>query len=63
MAHHVFPDLTEHVSTDIAHRWQIETAPPAPPTSGTLHEPMPSGRNVEGGVRQRMREEEAARAR
>jgi len=60
MAHHVFPDLTQHVSADIAHRWQIETAPPAPPTSGTLHEAMPC---VEGGVRQRTREEDAMRAR
>ena len=56
--------LASHgLSADIAHKWQIETAPPAPPTPGTLHEPMDSGRAVEGGVRKRMAEEDAARKR
>jgi hypothetical protein len=61
LAHHLFPDLTERLAANIAHRWQIETAPPAPPTSGTLYEPMASGGAVEGGVRQRMQAEEARR--
>jgi short-subunit dehydrogenase len=60
-SHQIFPDLTERLSGNIAHKYQIETAPPAPPTTGTLHEPMESGRNVDDGVRQRMKEEEAAR--
>jgi len=60
-SHQIFPDLTERLSADVAHKWQIETAPPAPPTTGTLHEPMESGRAVEGGVRKRMKEEDAAR--
>jgi short-subunit dehydrogenase len=61
-SHQILPDLTERLSANIAHKYQIETAPPAPPTSGTLHEPMQSGRNVDDGVRQRMKmEEEAAR--
>jgi short-subunit dehydrogenase len=60
-SHQIFPDLTERMSANIAHKYQIETAPPAPPTSGTLHEPMESGREVEGGVRERMKKEDAAR--
>ncbi|HEX8469571.1 MAG TPA: SDR family NAD(P)-dependent oxidoreductase [Brevundimonas sp.] len=59
--HHLFPDITERMSGDIAHRWQIETAPPAPPTHGTLHEPMLEGRAVDGGVRERMAAENEAR--
>jgi short-subunit dehydrogenase len=62
-SHHVLPDLTERISGNIAHKWQIETAPPAPPTAGTLHEPMQSGRTVDGGVRERMKKEDAARKR
>jgi short-subunit dehydrogenase len=60
-SHHIFPDLTERISGNIAHKWQIETAPPAPPTTGTLHEPMQSGQKVDDGVRARMKEEDAAR--
>jgi len=54
-AHRLLPDLTEHIAGDIYQTVQIETAPPAPPTSGTLHQPMRSGTAVEGGVRERMR--------
>ena len=63
VSHRIFPDLTERISANIAHKWQIETAPPAPPTAGTLHEPMQSGRTVDGGVRERMKKEDAARKR
>jgi short-subunit dehydrogenase len=61
--HHIMPDLTERLSGDVAHHWQIDTAPPAPPTHGTLYEPTPQGRDVDGGVRDRMRAENAARRR
>jgi short-subunit dehydrogenase len=61
ISHHVAPDLTESLSADVSHRMQIETAPPAPPTTGTLFQPMQSGRTVDGGVRQRMEQEDAAR--
>jgi short-subunit dehydrogenase len=57
-AHRLFPDLTEHIAGDISHKVQIETAPPAPPTSGSLHRPMRSGTTVDGGVRERMRRED-----
>jgi short-subunit dehydrogenase len=61
ISHQIAPDITERISGNIAHEMQIETAPPAPPTSGNLHEPMQSGRTVEGGARQRMEREDAAK--
>jgi short-subunit dehydrogenase len=61
ISHSLFPSLTERIAANIAHRWQIEKAPPAPPTTGSLYKPMQSGTGVEGGVRERMEREEAAR--
>jgi len=63
ISHHLFPDLTERISGNVSHEEQIETAPPAPPTKGALYEPMQSGRTVDGGVRKRMAQEDAARER
>jgi short-subunit dehydrogenase len=57
-AHQLLPDLTEQIAGDMVHQVQVETAPPAPPTSGTLHKPMWSGTTVEGGVRERMKRED-----
>jgi short-subunit dehydrogenase len=57
ISHRLFPDLTERISGNIAHKYQIETAPPAPPTKGTLYDPMQAGAGVEGGVRERMKQE------
>ena len=54
------PDLTERIAADVFHRVQMERAPPAPPTSGNLHQPLPTGTGVDGGVRERMRREQAA---
>jgi short-subunit dehydrogenase len=59
IAHQIFPDLTEWLAAEIV-EWQIDKAPPAPPTSGNLHEPMYAGRTVEGGLRERMKSEDAA---
>ena len=57
-AHRIFPNLTERFAANIAER-QIEIAPSAPPTSGTLHVPMQSGRTVGGDVRERVKREDA----
>ena len=59
--HQIFPDLTERVAADIYHRAQITTAPPAPPTSGAVHRPVPEARGIDGGVRARMKREDAER--
>jgi short-subunit dehydrogenase len=61
-AHHVAPDLTERLSADVVQRYQVQTAPPAPPTPGAVFAPMTPGRAVEGGARARMRAEDEARA-
>lgn len=60
-SHWFAPDLTERFSADIAHDYQMEQAPPAPRTTGALYQPIEAGREVSGGVRERMeREDEAA---
>ncbi|MFT8245104.1 SDR family NAD(P)-dependent oxidoreductase [Roseomonas sp. BN140053] len=59
--HRVWPRLTENLAGDMAHGAQVETAPPAPSTAGSLHQPMNGGSAVEGGARERMERENAAR--
>lgn len=67
-AHHLLPDLTERISANI-HRAEIAKGTPTPPTSGSVHMPMPHdrgvsrdiGRGVEGGVRARMKAEDDSR--
>jgi len=58
--HRWFPDAVERFAADLYHRAQMEKAPPAPSTSGSLHEPLREGRGVEGRVRARMAAEDAA---
>jgi short-subunit dehydrogenase len=59
--HHVFPHFTERFSANVAHRYQIKTAPPAPQTTGSIYAPMPTGTGVDDGVRQRMKAEKRQR--
>ncbi|MFD2248020.1 SDR family NAD(P)-dependent oxidoreductase [Pontibacter ruber] len=59
--HSLFPHLIEKMSANVVHKYQIENAPPAPNTSGSVHEPMESGRGVDDNVRQRMKEEKRQR--
>lgn len=59
LAHRLAPDLTERFSAGIAHKYQFDTAPPAPATSGSLHAAQPKGDGIDGGVRQRMARENA----
>jgi short-subunit dehydrogenase len=61
ISHHFFPHFTERISANIIHRQQYKKALPASPTSGSAFEPLESGRGVEGGVRQRMKEENKKR--
>jgi short-subunit dehydrogenase len=61
-SHHLAPDLTERISGNVAHTSQMEHAPATqPPTSGSLYQPLPAGTGVDGGVRDRMHREDAAR--
>jgi short-subunit dehydrogenase len=59
--HTIMPDLVEEVSGNIAHAEQMRKAAPQPPGPGSLHQPMAEGRGVEGGVRDRMKAEDALR--
>lgn len=59
ISHHVMPDLTERLSADVAQS-ESEKASPAPMTTGSIHEPIDDGLKVEGGLRARMRQEDAA---
>jgi short-subunit dehydrogenase len=60
-SHHLFPHFTEWLSANIVHRYQIKTAPSAPPTSGSAFEPKSSGRGVDDGVKARIKAENKAR--
>ncbi|WP_460676811.1 SDR family NAD(P)-dependent oxidoreductase [Hymenobacter coalescens] len=47
-SHRVAPRFTDWLSAHVAHRYQIKTAPPLPPTSGAVHQPLPTGRGGRG---------------
>lgn len=57
----IWPGLAERLAGNIVHRAQIETAPPAPPTAGSVQAPTPVGTAVEGGARARMEREDRQR--
>ncbi|WP_227006310.1 SDR family NAD(P)-dependent oxidoreductase [Rufibacter latericius] len=61
MSHRYFPRLTERISANVIHKSQMKNGLPNPPTPGSVHEPMSSGRGVDDGVRPRMREENRQR--
>jgi short-subunit dehydrogenase len=61
-SHRIAPDLTEYMSGNVSHTSQMEHAPKVlPPTAGSLYQPMPGGTGVDGGVRERMKREDAER--
>jgi short-subunit dehydrogenase len=59
ISHQIFPDLTERMSADLAKK-ESEKAMAADHTTGTLFSPMSEGRGVDGGIRERMKKEDAA---
>ncbi|HJU06821.1 MAG TPA: SDR family NAD(P)-dependent oxidoreductase [Nitrospiraceae bacterium] len=57
--HRMMPDTSENMFGSTVHKALIKDAPPtAPPTQGSLYEPMPTGTGVSGGVIERMEEED-----
>jgi hypothetical protein len=60
ISHHLLPDLTERMSADIS-KSQSERAAPRAHNQGTIHTPKLDGMQMDGGVRERMRIEDAAR--
>ncbi len=58
--HTIVPDLVEEVSANIAAA-EMRKGSPQPETQGAVHQPIPEGVGVSGGVRERMKAEDAAR--
>lgn len=56
--HRMMPDTAENVLANTVQKFQIQDAPSAPPTAGSVHVPMASGIDVGGGVKERMAEED-----
>jgi short-subunit dehydrogenase len=61
--HHLMPHFAERFTADVAHKYQIVDAPPAPLTEGSIYQPMATGTGVDDGVRKRMEQEEQQRKR
>ena len=61
VAAHIAPGLATHIAANVVHAAQITTAPPAPPTSGSLYRSPPIGTGIEGGNRARIEAENEAR--
>jgi short-subunit dehydrogenase len=57
---HLLPGLTEHIAGNVMQRVQIEHAPPAPATKGSLYQPVEAGSAVDGGNRARIAAENKA---
>ncbi|WP_084361226.1 SDR family NAD(P)-dependent oxidoreductase [Herbiconiux solani] len=58
VSHHLFPGVTERLSGKTADA-ESKKGDPEPPTDGAIYEPMAAGRGVDGGIRERMRQEDA----
>lgn len=61
LSHHIFPDLTERLSGDIAGH-EVQKAQPTPATTGAIYAPMTGTEKVDGGIRERMKAEDSDRA-
>ncbi|GAB3605533.1 SDR family NAD(P)-dependent oxidoreductase [Conyzicola nivalis] len=60
VSHHLFPDLTERLSAKVADA-EVDRGSRAANTTGSIHRPTPEGTTVDGGIRERMKREDAAR--
>lgn len=60
MASHVMPDVADRLAAKVAES-ESEKGAPVAATTGALHDPIDEGVTVEGGIRDRMRREDAGR--
>lgn len=60
ISHSIFPDLTKRVSAKTIDN-ESERGAPQPATDGSIYAPTPDGTGVDGGARERMKQEDAAR--
>jgi short-subunit dehydrogenase len=52
----VFPRFSEWLGGKISHKYQIEMGPEVPDTEGALYQPIPEGRGVDDGAKERMKQ-------
>lgn len=55
----VWPALAQQLAGSAVQKSQMEDGPPSPVTSGNVHRPVARGAGESGGMRERMREEDA----
>lgn len=58
-SHRVTPGLNERLSGLAIKKAEVEMNPAMPDTSGSFHEPVEVGQSVDGGIRERLRAEQA----
>jgi short-subunit dehydrogenase len=58
-SHRVTPGLNERLSGLAIKKAEVEMNPAMPDTSGSFHEPVDAGQRVDGGIRERLRAEQA----
>jgi short-subunit dehydrogenase len=58
-SHHLFPNLTERLSAKLANA-EVAKASALAPTTGAIYEPMDDGPAISGGIRDRMKAEDAS---
>lgn len=56
-SHHIFPDLTERMSANIAHG-EVEKGSRVAPNEGAIYQPMANTATIHGGIRARMKRED-----
>ncbi|ETF03848.1 oxidoreductase [Advenella kashmirensis W13003] len=56
-SHHIFPDLSERMSSDIADR-QVHKASNVSETTGAIYKPLVGTATIDGGIRERIKREE-----
>jgi short-subunit dehydrogenase len=57
MSHQIFPDLTEHLSANVANK-EVAKGTAVPDSSGAIYDAIAEGTTVEGGLRKRMKKED-----
>lgn len=58
ISHHLLPKMTERISAKLS-KAEAEKASFMPDTAGAIHEPVDDGLTLDGGIRERMRQEDA----
>lgn len=61
VSHHLFPDMTEHLTANVANS-EVHKASVFPDTTGALYKPMAETAKINGGIRERMRREDAEKS-